>query len=229
MNKNTKTKPIIIFISLLVCISSLFSACSHIPLDNSDIDKNDKESSNETDISPEIRIKELETKIITLLQNQEISENERKKEISALKAELDVLKKKESDKSNETSTEKKEPKIFNYSLNGYKATITSINTDEESISIPAVIDGHAVTAIGSEALASSKIKRIVLEDGIESLDWFAFKGCPALSSVTIPASVTSIGYGAFDGSSKSLVIECKKDSFAMKYAQSYGIKYDIKQ
>ena len=229
MNKNTKTKPIIIFISLLVCISSLLSACSHIPLDNSDIDKNDKESSNETDISPEIRIKELETKIITLLQNQEISENERKKEISALKAELDVLKKKESDKSNETSTEKKEPKIFNYSLNGYKATITSINTDEESISIPAVIDGHAVTAIGSEALASSKIKRIVLEDGIESLDWFAFKGCPALSSVTIPASVTSIGYGAFDGSSKSLIIECKKDSFAMKYAQSYGIKYDIKQ
>ena len=229
MNKNTKTKPIIIFISLLVCISSLFSACSHIPLDNSDIDKNDKESSNETDISPEIRIKELETKIITLLQNQEISENERKKEISALKAELDVLKKKESDKSNETSTEKQEPKIFNYTLNGYKATITSINTDEESISIPAVIDGHAVTAIGSEALASSKIKRIVLEDGIESLDWFAFKGCPALSSVTIPASVTSIGYGAFDGSSKSLIIECKKDSFAMKYAQSYGIKYDIKQ
>jgi hypothetical protein len=25
-----------------------------------------------------------------------------------------------------------------------------------------------------------------------------------------------------------LIIECKKDSFAMKYAQSYGIKYEIK-
>ena len=227
MNKKAKSAPIIIFISILLCIASSFSACSHFPLDNSD-SSDQSIGSDGNSISSELRIKELEAQIIKLLQNQEISETERKKEISALKAELDALKKKESDKSNETSTESNAPKIFNYTLNGYKATITSINTDEESISIPSVIDGHAVTAIGSEVLTSTKIKRIVLEEGIETLDWFAFKGCPSLSYVSIPSSVTSIGYGAFDGSSKALIIECKKNSFAMKYAQSYGIKYDAK-
>lgn len=227
MNKKAKNAPIIIFISILLCIASSLSACSHFPLDNSD-NSDQSIGSDGNSISSELRIKELEAQIIKLLQNQEISETERKKEISALKAELDALKKKESDKSNETSTESNAPKIFNYTLNGYKATITSINTDEESISIPSVIDGHAVTAIGSEVLTSTKIKRIVLEEGIETLDWFAFKGCPSLSYVSIPSSVTSIGYGAFDGSSKALIIECKKNSFAMKYAQSYGIKYDAK-
>lgn len=219
-----RKKPIIIILSLFICLSSALSSCNYIP------DDTEKETNAQTPTtSTETRIKELEAQIITLLQSQQISESERKKEISALKAELDALKKKESDKSSDTEIESEAPKIFNYTLNGYKATITSINTDEENISIPAVIDGHAVVAIGSEVLTSSKVKRIVLENGIETLDWFAFKGCPALTSVSIPASVTSIGYGAFDGSSKSLVIECKKDSFAMKYAQSYGLKYEAKQ
>ena len=225
MNKSIKTKPIIIFVSIIICLSSFLSACSYIPLDNSSNSTSDSTSTNES--SSDLRIKELESQIITLLQNQEISETERRKEISALKAELEALKKKESENSSESSTESEGPKIFTYNLNGYKATITSINTDEESISIPAVIDGHAVTVIGSEVLASTKIKRIVIEEGIETLDWFAFKGCSSLTSVSIPESVTSIGYGTFDGASKSLIIECKKDSFAMKYAQSYGIKYNV--
>ena len=224
MNNRTKNKTIIIFISIVICLSSFLSACSYIPFDTSNDSNFDSTSTNQ--VSPDARIKELEAQIITLLQNQEISETERKKEISALKAELEALKKKESEKSSESSTENESPKIFSYNLNGYKATITSINTDEEIILIPSVIDGHAVTAIGSEVLTSTKIKRIVISDGIEALDWFAFKGCPSLTSVSIPASVTSIGYGTFDGASKSLIIECKKDSFAMKYAQSYGIKYD---
>ena len=226
MNPKTTKKSILFFISIIICLSFLLSSCGYIPLENSNSASDNP--TNETDNASELRIKELEAQIIQLLQNQELSETERKKEISALKAELDVLKKKSSPQSKETSSESEAPKIFNYTLNGYKATITSINTDEESISIPAVIDGHAVIAIGSEALCSTKIKRIVLEEGIETLDWFAFKGCPSLSYISIPSSVTSIGYGAFDGSSKSLIIECEKESFAMKYAQSYGIKYDFK-
>ena len=219
-----KKKSIIIILSTLVCLTSYLTSCDYIT----------SNSEQQTDVLSDIqnsndeRIKELEAQILTILQSQQLSETERKKEITALKAELEALKKKETNNSIPTESESDEPKIFNYTLNGNKATITSINTLEENISSPAIIDGHAVTSIGSNAFSSTKVKRIVLEDGIENLDWFAFNGCSSLSTIYIPESVTSIGYGAFDGAPKSLIIECKKDSFAMKYAQSYGIKYEIK-
>ena len=221
-----KKKALFIIIAILISLSTSLSSCGYIPSSDGNVQHQDSQESSQN--STDKRIKELEAQIITLLQSQQISESERKKEISVLKAELEALKKKESLESTDTATESIEPKIFDYTLNGYKATITLINTDKESISIPSVIDGHAVVGIGSEAFASKKVKRIVLEDGIESLDWFAFKGCSSLNSISIPESITSIGYGAFDGAPKSLTIECKKDSFAMKYAQSYGIKYTIK-
>ena len=155
-----KKSSIVIILSLFICISSMFSSCNYFPTENQT-----DTSQNETAISTNERIKELEAQILALLQSQQISESERKQEISVLKAELDSLKKSESENSSNKATDETAPKIFNYTLNGYKVTITSINTDEESISIPSIIDGHAVTAIGSEVIKSSKIKRIVLEDG----------------------------------------------------------------
>ena len=220
---NKKSKIIIITLSLIICLSSLLSSCSYL---SSAFGQGNEGSTDSTD-SNEARIKELEAQIVTLLQTQQLSETERKKEISLLKAELESLKSssKETDKITESETEL--PRVFNYTLDGYRATVTKINTDGESIVIPSVIDGHAVVAIGSYAISSKSIKEIVLSDGIESLDWFAFADCPSLTSVSIPESVTSIGYGTFNGVSKSFTIKCKKDSFAMKYAESYGIKYEL--
>lgn len=215
-----------IALSLTLCLSFVFSSCTLLSPDAPDTVQSDTQKASLTN---DTKIKDLEAQIVTLLQSQQLSESERKKEISALKAEIEALKKNSAQSESESVSETTlSPKIFNYTLSGYKATITSINTNEESISIPAVIDGHAVVGIGSGALSSSTVKKIVIEDGIESLDWFAFKGCSSLSLISLPPSITSIGYGAFDGASKSFTIECQKDSFAMKYAQSYGLNYNLK-
>lgn len=222
--KNIKTKNIIITLCLIICLATALSSCSYLNQGK----ESSHESSLETSKSNEARIKELEAQIITLLQTQQISESERKKELSILKAELESLKNQSKETEKQTEKESDGPRVFEYTLDGYRATITKINTDGESIIIPSVIDGHAVVSIAGSALSSTTVKRIVLSDGIESLDWFAFKGCPSLSFISIPASIKSIGYGAFDGTPKSLTIECEKDSFAMKYAQSYGLKYEIK-
>ncbi|MBP3495996.1 MAG: leucine-rich repeat protein, partial [Clostridia bacterium] len=53
----------------------------------------------------------------------------------------------------------------------------------------------------SSSSYSSKITSVVFEEGsvCESIGSYAFYNCDSLTSVTIPSSVTSIGYGAFSG------------------------------
>ena len=44
---------------------------------------------------------------------------------------------------------------------------------------------------------NTKINRVVIESGVTSIGYGAFKDCTSLTSVTIPDSVTSVGYSAF--------------------------------
>lgn len=223
-----KKKSIIIILSAVIVLSTILSACSFGALGQD-------HSGTDTPTSPsesgsEARIKELEAKIVALIQNQQISDSESQKQINALKAELEALKNKKDEDatdSTEKPTDADKQSAFKYTLVNGLATITSIISNEENIVIPSVIDGYRVNAIGTEALSSGSVKSITISAGIEKLDWFAFKNCPALSSVSIPDSVSSIGYGAFDNASASLIIRCTRDSFAHRYAQSYGLTYDI--
>ncbi len=215
-----KKRAIIIIMSAVILLSALISSCAGLgrveaPTDNS----------TETDSSAE-RIRELEAQIVLLLQNQQLSENERKKELAQLREEISRL----SGTTDAAPAETLPPaaQSFVYTLQDGRAVISKINSDAKSIVIPSSIDGYAVSAIGSEALSSSTVESVTVSAGIEKIDWFAFKNCISLSSVSLPDSITSIGYGAFDNTAKSFTLICSRDSFAHRYAQSYGLTYDIK-
>ena len=217
-----KKKNLILIISLFVIFVMALSACESTRPPSSDTPDASETLPSSTD-----KVAQLEAQILALMQSQEISKSEQQELLAELKAELEALKSTEKPKETSAPTQTEPPTVYNYTLqNGY-AVITSVLTNEESITIPSVIDNHLVSAIGSNALSSTTVKTVIISSGIEKIDWFAFSGCIALSSVSIPDSVTSVGYGAFDNTSKALTIHCNRDSFAHKYAQSYGITYDI--
>ena len=198
-----KKKPIIIILSLIIILLSVVSACSSQP---------STETDQPTQSTSEQKIKDLENQIISLLQSQQLSDTQRKEQIAALEAEIKKLKETDSPpKETSTSTVPEATQNFKYTLENGKAVIISIIATEENLTIPAVIDGYQVYSVATEALTSSAVRSITISDGIEKIDWFAFKGCTSLSSVFIPDSVLSIGYGAFDNTSKALTIHCTRD------------------
>ena len=216
-----KRKNVIVTISAIILLLSLASSCTVSSPSQSSA------QSTQTQSSEAAKIAELEEKILQLIQTQQLSDKERQKEIDALEAEIERLKGQSSTSKEPESTTPPLSQIFKYKVENGKAIINEIDTDEVNITIPAVIDGYQVISVGTQALRSSTVKSIIVSSGIEKLDWFAFSGCTSLSSVSIPDSVISIGYGAFDNASKSLTLYCSRESFAHKYAQSYGITYGI--
>jgi hypothetical protein len=63
-------------------------------------------------------------------------------------------------------------------------------------------DGSQLQRIGIGAFyGCTSLQNIILPDGVEVIDNYAFMNCSALTSFTIPASVTNIGVGVFFGCS----------------------------
>lgn len=112
---------------------------------------------------------------------------------------------------------------FQYVKEDGGITIMRYLGKQTSVSIPNTIEQLPVLKIAENAFTDTKIKSVTLPSSCKEIDWFAFYGCYALNTVYVSKSVESIGYGAFEGCSKSLIIYCEKDSFAEKYAQSFGI------
>ena len=95
--------------------------------------------------------------------------------------------------------------------------------------IPNKIEQLPVLKIGENAFSDTKVKSVTLPSSCVEIDWFAFYGCYALTTVYISSNVNAIGYGAFDACSKSLTVYCEQNSYAQKYAQSFGISYSYFQ
>ncbi len=118
---------------------------------------------------------------------------------------------------------------FEYIKENGGITITKYIGKNTMVQIPNKIEQLPVLKIGENAFADTKVKSVTLPSSCTEIDWFAFYGCYALSTVYISSSTNTIGYGAFDSCSKSLTIYCEQNSYAQKYAVSFGINYSFFQ
>ena len=132
-----------------------------------------------------------------------------------------------SNVNNNTNSNTNEQLVeFEYIIENGGITITKYVGKKTSVQIPNTIEQLPVLKIGENAFFESKVKSVTLPQNCIEIDWFAFYGCYALTTVYISSNVETIGYGAFDSCSKSLTIYCEKNSYAQKYAQSFGISYN---
>lgn len=215
MKKHQKTA-----IALLLSIISL-SSCStqedqttQHPLDQSEI------SNQSAQIIEyyQSEINRLESSILELKEDYYISQKQYEAAILTLNQKL-------QDQSDALQNQPEMEDIshipFSYILNDSNATIVKYMGSSANITIPSELQGHKVTKIGEYAF-NSDIESIIISEGIQEIDWFAFAGCTRLYEIYIPLSVTMINYGAFDYCPQNLVIKCKKGSYAEAYAKSYG-------
>ena len=151
--------------------------------------------------------------------------------IESLIEEIERLKKNtianEPSTATQSSTEGTKAVGFTYTFDGSNATVTGYVGNEKNIIIPASIDGYKIVSIADRAFADTFIESVIISESVTSIGWFAFDGCIKLKSITVPSSVTSIGYAAFGNAESPVTVYCHSDSFALKYAKSYGLSYTV--
>lgn len=79
--------------------------------------------------------------------------------------------------------------------------ITALKRESERISVPTVINGYTVTAIGDgvfKDLSSDTVKAIILPETVTSVGEHAFEGSAGIS-ITVGGALTMIGENAFFG------------------------------
>lgn len=88
---------------------------------------------------------------------------------------------------------------FSYTLDADgAATITEYTGTAEEVTVPGMLDGHRVTAVGEGAFSQNEnIISVTLPQGLESIGNDAFYGCYRLASMTLPEGLENIGNYAF--------------------------------
>ncbi len=91
---------------------------------------------------------------------------------------------------------------FEYLVKNGTATVLSYIGTETAVTIPNMVDGTPVTAIGKSAFEGIDIlTSIVIPEGIVAIVVSAFEDCVGLTSITLPNSVIKLGSSAFSGCS----------------------------
>ena len=86
---------------------------------------------------------------------------------------------------------------FGYSLTETGVTITDYTGAGGAVTIPAEIEGSPVVAIGSSVFSGEALTAITLPSTLTSIGNYAFQNCDGLTSVVLPDSLTTLGSYAF--------------------------------
>ena len=75
--------------------------------------------------------------------------------------------------------------------------------------------------IDEEAFMNTQVDMVVIPDGCTAIGARAFAVCENLRYAHVPATITAIGEGAFDG---DVTLVVSKDSYAARWAEEHGIR-----
>ena len=89
---------------------------------------------------------------------------------------------------------------YELSDDGSYYTVTGMGScKKRNLIIPSEFSGKPVRVIGKEAFADTKIKSIIISEGIEEICYEAFFSCKNLKSITLPSTLKKINDWAFNG------------------------------
>ena len=209
-------KPIRLMLTALACVL-LFVGCRA---------SNGAGEADETKQEPSENLQAYREVILQLQREIESLRAEQAKQVAEYEAEIDALEyllASVSASQTPSNTPDESASDYTYAVRDGGVVITSYLGTGTRVQIPESIDGYPVVAIGESAFRNSKVEQVILPTGVKTIDWFAFYGSYRLQSVALPDSVTTIEYGAFELCSSALKFTCSSDSYAAKYAASYGI------
>lgn len=69
--------------------------------------------------------------------------------------------------------------------------------NQSGVVVPAYIDSKPVTSIGARAFYTTKVRSVIISEGIKSIGDEAFFYCTELSNVSLPSTLESAGTGMF--------------------------------
>ncbi len=88
--------------------------------------------------------------------------------------------------------------VYKYSLDkDGNATITGYSGSVSALAIPQTIDGHTVVAIGNGAFRGSCLVNVTIPDTVTEIGYSAFEDCKQLSSVSLSSNLVKLGSSAF--------------------------------